>query len=115
MTATARPPVIHVWTPLLSAPPYSEHPSGYNCVSAAYMGAAKAFFGTDKMDFSVVKITPGVPDVTLDYTRFTSVVDDTIDARVYQGLHFRNAEVQGAGIGESAALWLDRHFFQPVK
>ena len=103
------------WTPLLPAPPYSEHPSGYNCVSAAYMNAAKAFFGTDKMDFSVVKMAPGVPDVTLDYTRFTDVVDDTIDARVYQGLHFREAEIQGAGIGENVARWLDRNFLQPVK
>ena len=103
------------WTPLLPAPPYSEHPSGYNCVSAAYMNAAKAFFGTDKMDFSVVKMAPGVPDVTLDYTRFTDVVDDTIDARVYQGLHFREAEIQGAGIGENVARWLDRNFLQPEK
>ena len=103
------------WTPLLPAPPYSDHPSGYNCVSAAYMHAATAFFGTDRMDFSVVRIAPGVPDVTLDYTRFTDVVDDTIDARVYQGLHFREAEVQGAGIGTDVARWLDRHFLQPVK
>ena len=51
------------WTPLLATPPYSDHPSGYNCVSAAYMHAARAFFGTDKMDFSVVRIAPGVPDV----------------------------------------------------
>jgi hypothetical protein len=103
------------WTPLLASPPYSEHPSGYNCVSSAYMGAAIAFFDTNRMDFSVVKITPGVPDVTRDYTRFTSVVRDTIDARVYQGLHFRNAENQGALIGARAALWVDQHFFRPVK
>jgi hypothetical protein len=103
------------WMPLLPTPPYSDHPSGYNCVSAAYMHTARAYFGTNKMDFSVVRIAPGVPDVTLDYTRFTGVVDDTMDARVYQGLHFRKAEVQGAGIGENVARWLDRHFFQPVK
>lgn len=102
------------WTPLVAAPPYSDHPSGYNCVSAAYMYTARAFFGTNKMDFSVVK-TPGSADVVRTYTRFTDVVDDTIDARVYQGLHFRDADVQGAWIGERAARWLDRHFFQPVK
>lgn len=103
------------WTPLLATPPYSDHPSGYNCVSAAYMHTARAFFGTNRMDFSVVRITPGMPDVTRDYTRLTDVVDDTIDARVYQGLHFREADVQGAGIGRDAARWVDRHFFQPVK
>lgn len=100
------------WAPLLAAPPYSEHPSGYNCVSAAYMHAGMAFFGTDRMDFSVVRIATGA---TRDYKHFSAVVDDTIDARVYQGLHFREAEVQGAGIGEGAARWLDRHFLQPVE
>ena len=80
----------------------------------AYMHAAMAFFGTDRMDFSVVRIA-GQPDVTRDYKHFTAVVDDTIDARVYQGLHFREAEVQGAGIGEGVARWLDRHFFQRAK
>ena len=78
------------------------------------MHTARAFFGTNRMDFSVVKIAPDVPDVTRDYTRFTDVVHDTIDARVYQGLHFREAELQGAEIGKSAARWVDRHFFQPV-
>ncbi|MDY0910145.1 vanadium-dependent haloperoxidase [Microbacterium sp. CFBP9034] len=102
------------WRPLVDNPPYSDHPSGYNCVSAAYMYAAKAFFGTNKMDFSVVK-TAAVPDVKRDYTRFTGVIDDTIDARVMQGLHFREAEVQGARIGKNVARWVDAHFFQPVK
>jgi Vanadium chloroperoxidase N-terminal domain len=103
------------WTSLVPAPPYSDHPSGYNCASAAYMHTARAFFGTNRMDFSVVKITPGVPDVTRNYSRFTGVVDDSIDARVYLGIHFREADIQGAGIGRKAAHWVDRHFFQAVK
>jgi hypothetical protein len=42
------------------------------------------------------------------------VVKDTIDARVYQGIHFRTADVQGAALGEDVAHWLDKHYFQPV-
>jgi hypothetical protein len=55
-----------------------------------------------------------VPNVTRVYERFTDVVDDTIDARVYQGIHFRAADVQGAGIGKDVAHWLDKHYFQSV-
>jgi hypothetical protein len=43
---------------------------------------AQAFFGTNRLDFSVVKVMPGVPDVTRVYERFTDVIEDTIDARV---------------------------------
>lgn len=103
------------WTPMLPTPPYSDHSSGYNCVSGAFMHAAKAFFGADHMDFSLVRIVPGVPNIVRDYARFTDVIDDTIDARVYHGLHFRTADVQGAEIGKDVARWLDKHYFQPVK
>jgi len=96
------------WTPLETAPPYSDHTSGYNCVAGSLMNAGKALFGLDHMDFSVVR-APTVPGVARQYHRFTDVVDDTIDARVYQGLHFRSADVQGARIGRQVAEWVDDH------
>lgn len=101
------------WTPLIATPPYSDHSSGYNCVTGAFMHTAEAFFGKGKTNFSLVRIVAGQPDVTRSYERFTDVIDDTIDARVYQGVHFRNADVQGAGIGRDVARWLEKHYFLP--
>jgi hypothetical protein len=69
------------WTSFIGAPPYPEHPSGYNCIVGAYMHTAKVFFGTDTMAFSVERIAPGVPNVTRHYQSFTDVAQDTIDAR----------------------------------
>jgi hypothetical protein len=102
------------WTPLIPTPPYPDHTSGYNCGTSAFMHTAKAFFGGGKTEFDVVRIAPGVSDVTRNYERFTDVIDDTIDARVYQGIHFRAADVQGAEIGKRVAHWLEEHYFQPV-
>ncbi len=103
------------WTPLIATPPYPEHTSGYNCASGAFMHTAKAFFGKNRMEFSVVKFPGNVtPNTTRDYGQLTAVVKDTIDARVYQGIHFRTADVQGAALGEDVAHWLDKHYFQPV-
>ena len=99
------------WTPLIPTPPYPDHTSGYNCGTSSFMHTAEAFFGRGKTEFSVVR-TPG--GVTRNYERFTDVIDDTIDARVYQGIHFRAADVQGAEIGKDVAHWLDKHYFQPV-
>ncbi len=75
---------------------------------------AEAFFGRQQFDFSVVSMVAGVPDQTRDYERFTDVVEDTIDARMYLGIHFRAPDVQGAGIGRDVANWLEQHFFEPV-
>jgi hypothetical protein len=96
------------WVPFAPTPPYSDHTSGYNCVAGAFMYSAKAFFGKDRMDFSVVKA--GTNEAR-QYKRFTDVVDDIIDVRVYHGLHFRTADVQGAGLAKDIAHWVaDRHF-----
>ena len=100
------------WMPLLGTPPYSDHVSGYNCLTAGFMYAAKAFFGTDEMAFSVTKA--GTTD-TRHFVRFSDVCDDTIDVRVYHGLHFRTADVQGEVLGKNVAEWLAAHYFQPVK
>ena len=42
------------------------------------------------------------------------MIDDTIDARVYQGIHFRSADEDGAWIGKKVARWLDKHYLEPV-
>ena len=77
------------------------------------MHAGKAFFGTDEMAFAVVRIVAGTADVTRPYSRFTDVVKDVIDARIYQGLHFRAADDQGAQLGQQVAEWVAARYFQP--
>jgi hypothetical protein len=102
------------WLPLEPTPPYPDHTSGYNCVSGAMTNTAKHYFGTNRMNFSLVRIVPGVPNLTRTYRHFTAVVGDTIDARVWQGLHFRSADEQGAKLGKDVANWVSTNFFQPV-
>lgn len=75
---------------------------------------AKAFFGRDELAFSIVKIEPGMADVTRSYTRFTDVVKDTIDARVFDGVHFRTSDVQGAALGQQVAEWVAARYFLPA-
>lgn len=104
------------WTSLIASPPYPDHPSGFNCQAGAFMHAATAFFGKNKMEFGLTA-TFGTPPITVTrpYERFTDVIDDAIDARVWLGIHFRSADVDGARIGENVARWLDKHYFGRVK
>ncbi|CAN5621981.1 vanadium-dependent haloperoxidase [soil metagenome] len=43
------------WTPLGTNPPYSDHPSGYNCLTGAATQAARLYFGKDKVKFALPK------------------------------------------------------------
>jgi hypothetical protein len=99
------------WTSAIPTPPYPDHTSGYNCASGAFMEAAELYFGTDRTSFTLAH---AADPMSRTYQHFRDVWDDTIDARVYQGIHFRSADEQGAMIGRSIALWVDEHALQPV-
>lgn len=100
------------WTALLPVPPYPDEPSGANCVFSGVMHSAKAFFGSDNAEFDIVSagIGPGTGS-TRHYSRFTDLVDDMIEARIYGGLHFRRADDNGAWLGQQVAEHLDANFF----
>jgi hypothetical protein len=95
-------------------PPYPEHPSGYNCVTGGIMHAARRFFGTDRVAFTAESNTPGLVQPIRSYVRFTDAYKDTIDARVYLGIHFRRADVASVIMGRRVATWVANHAFQPT-
>jgi hypothetical protein len=48
------------------------------------------------------------------FDRFSEALKELIDARVWGGIHFRTADVQGAVLGKKVAHWERKHYFQPV-
>jgi hypothetical protein len=100
-------------TPPLITPPFPEHPSGHGCVSGAVLHTLRAFFGTNDVAFDVHSGRfPGQPR---HFGRFTRALQEIIDARVWGGIHFRTADVQGAVIGKKVARYMRRHYFQRVE
>ncbi len=99
------------WTPLRSAP-YPEHPSGHMCLDGAHMGALQLFFGTDEIAFDVSSFV--VTDHPNHYDRFSQPLHEIENARVWAGLHFRTADVQGEQLGLNVANYMGEHYFQPV-
>jgi hypothetical protein len=104
-------------TPPLGTPPFPDHPSGHGCLTGAVMHTFADFFGKDKVEVTVVsgRSLNGVPIPPRTFERFSDVTQEVIDARVWGGIHFRTADVQGTVIGKKVAQWLQKHYFQPVR
>lgn len=100
-------------TPALATPNFPDHPSGHSCVSSSVVGAMQDFFGTDRIAFDVV--SPRFPGRPRHFKRFSDVIDEIVDARVWGGIHFRTADEQGAGIGRKVARFERRHYFRPME
>jgi hypothetical protein len=103
-------PVCH--PPLLVTPPFPDHPSGHACATGAFMHTLQNFFGTDKITFSALS---NKSCTTRRFDRFSDVLKEVIDARVWGGIHFRTADTQGAVLGKKVAHYLKKHYFQPVR
>ena len=99
------------WNPLFATPPFPEHPSGHSCVSTAIVRTLQNFFGTDKIAFSAFSNNSLT---TRSFNRFSEAIKEILDARVWAGIHFRTADMQGSVIGKKVAHRLENHYFQPV-
>lgn len=100
------------WTPLLATPPFPDHPSGHSCEVGAIANTLQAFFGTDKVAFSVFSNNS---HTTRSFDRFSAMLKEVLDARVWGGIHFRTADVQGSVIGMKVSHYLAKHFFAPIE
>jgi hypothetical protein len=53
-------------------------------------------------------------DTTRTFHRFSDALRENIDARVWAGIHFRTADIEGARLGEKVARYLHKHYLQPA-
>lgn len=100
------------WSSLIPNPPYPDYTSGANAVMAASTRAAQLYFGENEMTV-VIRKTPAGP--SRQFSKFSAVRDEVVEARIYGGIHFRFADVAGRKQGEHVAQWTNGHYFQPVE
>jgi hypothetical protein len=96
------------WTALIANPPYPEHPGGLSTFGGAVAATMQHFYRRDRATLNGT--TQG--GVTRQFTSFSQLRDDIVEARIWSGVHFRFADTQGARIGRRVARWDDRHAFR---
>jgi hypothetical protein len=120
--ATAADPA---WTPLfdpatpvaagqspLVTPPFPENPSGHNCAAGAILRTLRYFFGTNNVSITATSNKSGT---TRTFDRLSDALTENINARVWAGIHFRTADLQGVKLGITVARYLHHHYFQPTR
>jgi PAP2 superfamily len=98
------------WTPLIANPPYPEHPSGHTGLSGSIVKTLQHFFGTDAIAWTDTNNA----GLTRSFSSLSQAIEEIVDARVWSGIHFRTADVQGQRIGRSVARYRQTHYFRPV-
>jgi hypothetical protein len=99
------------WTPLIVTPPYPEYPSGHACLVGAVARGLSALFGARHIDLNV---SSAATMTTRHYETARKLNTDTMNGRIWLGIHFRRAMTDGNGLGQDAAAYVLRHAFQPT-
>jgi hypothetical protein len=102
------------WAALLTAP-YPEWVSGHNCLDASHVTVLRLFFGDAPGGFQITStfLNPGGPAVR-SFDTFSQPLAELIEARIWAGLHYRSADVQGQVLGRNVANYGIANYFQPV-
>jgi hypothetical protein len=98
------------WTPLLVTPSFPEYPSGHTCGTGGRMSILAFYFGRDDVPFSSYSVDAGA---RRHFTGFSDALAEVIEARIWGGVHFRTADVDGANLGRRVAEYISRHHFRP--
>jgi hypothetical protein len=97
------------WLPLIPNPPYPEHPSGLLGLSGSFVETLQEFFHTDQLGW-----TDTAAGKTLTYTKLSDALKETIELRIWSGVHFRRADEDSADIGKQVAKWRKHHYFKKL-
>jgi len=103
------------WHPLQNNPNYPDYTSGANNVTGAVTRMLELFFRTDEMEFTVATTNhPPAIQTTRTYHHFSDAAADVVNARIWEGIHFRFADVQARKQGRHVAHWVFTHVLRSV-
>jgi hypothetical protein len=77
--------------------------------------ALERYFGTDEVAISLNSTVAGLTSSTHDYEHLSDILDETGDARVWAGVHFRHTMQVSEKLGKTVAKHALRHQFRPLR
>ena len=99
------------WVPLFNTPNYPEYPSGYNAFNSTVVHGLENLFQTRHLQLTLISTT--APGVVRHYDSGRALLQDVVNARVWNGFHFRSADIASRDLGRQLAGWTLDHYFQP--
>jgi hypothetical protein len=94
------------WNALFNTPPFPDYPSLHSADCGAIGEILSQFFGDDYKftddSYSYLAMAPR------SYNSFQELFDEMINARVYAGIHTRQADIAGVNQGRKIAQNIDR-------
>ena len=102
------------WNTYLNTPAIPDYPSTHSVLGAAAAEVIERFFDDDAIAFTT---TSGAPfaGITRAFSSVAAAAEENADSRVYAGIHFRSATVEGLRLGRKIAKFAVQHYLAPLR
>ena len=97
------------WLPLVTTPPYPEYTSGHACITGSVTRGLSIVLGSPSIDLDVSSAVTGT---SRHYDTASELNRETMNARIWLGIHFRTAMTDGNRLGRRTAAYVAHHEFQ---
>src|SRR5262245_24477631 len=100
------------WEGLVSPfPAHPEYPSGHALYTGVMETVLRDFFGADRI---TVMVTNPDKKITRTFASFSEIAKSVEDARVWAGIHFRSADLDGTSMGRRVAEYTLKNCMRPI-
>jgi PAP2 superfamily len=107
--ATERDPT---WEPMIATPMHPEYPCAHCISQGSAASVLEAFFGDAVPTFTMMSTT--APGVTRKFSRLSDYVTEVVNARVYDGVHYRTSGEVGAAMGRKNGQYAVQNYLKPI-
>jgi PAP2 superfamily len=102
------------FTPYLPTPPVQDHPSTHSALGAAAATVLAQAFGRDDIRFAFASSSALPGHAVREFGSFSAAAAENADSRIYAGLHFRFATVEGLKLGRNIGRLVWTQTLQPL-
>lgn len=89
------------WEPMIVTPMHPEYPCAHCTFQAAAAGVLQVLYGDSIPKVTLTSTT--APGVTRSWERLSDYVAEVVNARIYEGVHYRTSGEVGAALGRRVA------------
>ena len=113
------------WWSFMATPPYPDYPCGLTNASGAQTAVLRRYFGTDDIVWGFTFDAPSVAlpaplsplppkSITRGFDSLREALAESVDARVYGGMHFREGCARGAMQGTMVGRYVFQNVLRPL-
>ena len=101
------------WEPFIPTPMHPEYPCAHCTIQASAASMLQQLYGNDMAE---VRLTSTMaPGVTRTFTRLSDYMEEVINARIYDGVHYRSSGEAGRRLGTQVGQYVATNYFKPLR